>query len=581
MSIPRAGTRSDLSGVAADPALDQWWTMPVQRRVLVVATTVTSLQRLLIILPVVAEDPHIQVVFTRDIESPTVLSGGAAEAVAALQCLELPWNEVRDLTWDLILTASETDRVYQLQGPCLLLAHGAGYQKLDLAHRSVAGLGRDRLMHGGQVVHAAIGLSHPAQRHVLAQTCPEAVDRGRVIGDPCLDIMLDQRHRRDHYREALGIGDRQLVVLSSTWGPDSLLGRHFDLPQRVVAGLDPDRYVCCLLTHPGIAAAHGPRQLRQWLDPAHRLGLVTIAAGQQWEPIMLSADVVVADEGSIAAYASALDLPLVAAGGRSWTMPDDSVPAQLAQRASHLSMDRDIQPQIEAAISDHQAGRYADLADRVFDAPGSSAARIRALCYQLMDLPEPPMPASFEPVALPAMSASQPTAFTVAIGNDQAEPGIPEVRRRPATPDSCAPPPGDDPHLVVHGLDGPADLLTRAEVLYVEDNVCAAVGQFQDWATAAFRTRPEAHLTALAIDASRCVVIARDGTVHEITTDEGPREPAPRGPSSSALALASLAYARLRHGLPLEGAFVARLGGSRQTVVARAPRDDHGVALRE
>lgn len=403
LASPTSAGPADRSGIAAGPALDQWWTMPVQRRVLVVATTVTSLQRLLVMLPVVAEDPRIQVVFTRDVESPTVLSGGAAEAVAALQCLELPWEQARDLAWDLILTASETDRVYQLRGPCLLLAHGAGYQKLDLVHRSVAGLGRGRLMYGGQVVHAAIGLSHPAQRGILAKTCPEAVDRGRVIGDPCLDTMLDHRHRRDHYRDALGIGDRQLVVLSSTWGPDSLLGRHLDLPRRVVAGLDPDRYVCCLLTHPGIAAAHGWRQLRQWLAPACRLGLQAIAAGQRWEPIMLSADVVVADEGSMSIYAAALDLPLVAAGGRSWTMPEDSVPAQLAQRAPRLSVCRDIQPQIEAAISDHQTGQHADLVGRVFAEPGISARRIRALCYQLMDLPEPPMPASLEPMVPPTI----------------------------------------------------------------------------------------------------------------------------------------------------------------------------------
>lgn len=568
--------------VAADPTLDQWWTMPVQRRVLVVATTVTSLQRLRAILPILAGDFRVQVVFTRDVESPTVLSGGAADAVAALQCLELSWADARELTWDLILTASETDRVHQLTGPSVLLAHGAGYQKLDLMHRSVAGLSRDRLMHDGQVVHQAIGFSHPAQRRVLAASCPEATDRGQVIGDPCLDTMLEYRHRRDRYRGALNVGDRKLVVLSSTWGPESLLGRQPDLPRRVVAGLDPDQYACCLLTHPGVVAAHGADQLGRWLDSARRLGLITTAAGQGWEPILLSADLVVADEGSIAIYAAALDIPLVAAGGRSWTLPQDSVPAELARRSPRLSEHRDVQSQIEATLAGHDAGRYADLASRVFDQPGTSAARIRALCYRLMDLPEPSTPASFGTLTVPTVSIARPTAFTVAMGEDSAEA---EVRRRPATRESCAPPSGTDPHLVVHGLDGPADLLARADVVYLDMTARLALGQFRDWATTAFRAWPAIQLAALVIDTSRCVVIARDGTAAELVAQERPLEPSYRGlapvPCPVALATASLAYLRHRNGQPIEGTYAARVNGTRYTVLVRAPHEEQRVAERE
>jgi hypothetical protein len=79
-------------------------------------------------------------------------------------------------------------------------------------------------------------------------------------------------------------------------------------------------------------------------------------------------------------------------------------------------------------------------------------------------------------------------------------------------------------------------------------------------------------LATLVIGASRCVVITRDGAVYEIAIEGNPREPAQRGPSLPALALASLAYARLCHGLPAEGAFVVRLGENRHTVVVRTPR---------
>ena len=53
----------------------------------------------------------------------------------------------------------------------------------------------------------------------------------------------------------------------------------------------------------------------------------------------------------------------------------------------------------------------------------------------------------------------------------------------------------------------------------------------------AFRSRPAAQLAALAIDANRCLVIPRNGTVGEMVIDEHSHEPAHRGPALSVLVL--------------------------------------------
>ncbi len=549
--------------IPADPALDQWWTVATERRVLVVATTVTSLLRLLALLPVVEHDLRIQVVFTRDVESPTVLSGGAAEAVAAVRGVEITWQQAQDLRWDLILTASETDRVHLLAGPCVLVSHGAGYNKIDMVHRSVAGFGRVRLINQGTVVHAAIGLSHPAQRSILAASCPEASDRAQVIGDPSLDVMLENRHRRLRYRDELGIGDRRLVVLTSTFGSASLLGHQPDLPQRVVAALDPDRYVCVVLTHPAITAVHGQQQLRTWLAPAEELGMITLAAGQRWEPILLSADCALVDQGSIGVYATALDLPLITAGGHPSLILENTVVAELAKRAPSLSLDHDIQDQVDTAITSHQPGEYADLAERAFDGPGSFAARMRALCYRLMNLAEPDTPAELGLLDVPVVSLSRPAAFTAAVGGGLLDV---EVHRRAATAGSCEWPAGADPHLLVDAVDGPVALLRRADVVYSDHPARRSPGQIHDWAAAVFRTWPAAQMAALVVDTTRCQVIARDATSCEllIEADRGQDGRAP-----NALTAASWAYVRHQHGEPLEGVHHARLGPHRCTIVGR------------
>jgi hypothetical protein len=384
-----------------------------------------------------------------------------------------------------------------------------------------------------------------------------------VIGDPCVDVMLENRHRRVRYRDELGIGHRRLVVLTSTFGSASLLGHQPDLPQRVAAALDPDRYACALLTHPAITAVHGHKQLRAWLASAEDLGMITVVAGQRWEPILLSADCVLADQGSISLYAVALDLPLIAAGGHPSLIPENTVVAELAKRAPSLSLDQDIQDQVDAAIASHQPGQYADLAEQAFDGPGAFAARMRALCYRLMNLTEPDAPAELDLLDMPVVSLSRPTAFTAAVSGDPTEL---EVHRRAATARSYAWPTGADPHLLVDAVDGPVSLLHRADVVYLDQTAGHGSGQIDDWAAEVFRAWPAARMAVLVVDTARCQVIARDATSCELMIDAGREQD---GGAPTALAVASWAYVRHQHGDPLEGVYHARLGLRRCTIVGR------------
>lgn len=159
--------------------------MPVERRVLLVAGTVTSTARLLAVLPLIESDRRVHVVFTHDEHSPSTLMAGVPELLENAQVKLIPWRDATKLTWDLILTASEKDRVHQLDGLVILLPHGAGFQKRDVAHGGVAGLGSVFLLgEDTQPKPAAIALSHPEQRDLLASSCPEAVDRAVVRWRP-------------------------------------------------------------------------------------------------------------------------------------------------------------------------------------------------------------------------------------------------------------------------------------------------------------------------------------------------------------------------------------------------------------
>ena len=73
---------------------------------------------------------------------------------------------------------------------------------------------RDRLDEGpGTILPRIVGLVSEDEARVFGDRC-----QTEVLGDPVFDSMLQARHRRDEFRDALDIGDRKLVVLSSTWG---------------------------------------------------------------------------------------------------------------------------------------------------------------------------------------------------------------------------------------------------------------------------------------------------------------------------------------------------------------------------
>ncbi len=132
---------------------------------------------------------------------------------------------------DLVLTASENVDVPEGTCPVLVLPHGIGFQKYVPDSRAdrvrLSGLVPDALLEAGR---AWLATSHPDQDEQLLAAHPKAAGRTLLVGDPCFDELAASAALRPAHRAALGVGDdRRLVVVSSTWGPTSLLGERPDL----------------------------------------------------------------------------------------------------------------------------------------------------------------------------------------------------------------------------------------------------------------------------------------------------------------------------------------------------------------
>lgn len=378
------------------------------RSVLVVVPHVVAGTRLADVLPLLAADHRVTTVFTVPPEPNGSVCHGAAEFVRALGGLVIPWQQAVHTEFDLVLAASPAG-LAQLHGKIVLMSHGATSVRSFLRTRSAGdeaaatgSLDREVLTHRGRVLPSVLALSHDAELAELRETCPEALPAAVVAGDLGYDRLMASLPLRDRYREALGLLARhRLVVVSSSWQPESTLGRHPRLLDDLVTALPRARYRVVAVLHPNTWHAHGPFQVRAWLEDALRRGLLLLPPAEGWRAALAAADVLIGDHGSVTRYGAATGLPTLVTGAPEPDLRPGGSADLLYRFAPRLRPDAPLTEQLDAAAG----GTWqADLDVRLSARPGQAARILRGAMYRVLGLPEPDRPVRVTPVPVPAVA---------------------------------------------------------------------------------------------------------------------------------------------------------------------------------
>ncbi|MGW1614912.1 hypothetical protein ACWCQZ_36825 [Streptomyces sp. NPDC002285] len=545
----------------------RWNTFHGERTLVVAARTVTSTVRALEVLPsLLRGDGRVTVVFAHDPTS--AFNAGVLELLHGAGCRVMPWAQLGDINPDLILSASENIDVPEGDCPVLVLPHGVGFQKLvpdsRSAHERLSGVVPDALLESGR---AWLAVSHSAQEEQLLATHPKVAGRTLLVGDPCFDELIGSRTRRKTYREALGVADRQhLVMVSSTWGPTSLLGTHPDLLPRLLARLGCDDVRVGAIVHPNVWAAHGSWQIRTLQAAALEAGLLLMPAVHAWRPALVAADVIVGDHGSVTLYGASAGTPVLLAAFGGDAVPGTAV-HHLASVAPRLDPRGDLRQQLENAVREHTPERYASVAAQAFAEPGHALARLRAALYQLLKLPEPssPPPAPLIlPVPDPPATSVTSWQVTTDVTGDGAASTI-TARRIPATVAAYGENRPESATCFTHlaCADDERDLrLTESASVVVRRNPAPTSVEALGWIRDTLAQKPGSLLAASAVRGGGCLVGLRDSRVVEVAVT---------GPVLDPDLPAAVVYACLRAGLPLDGAQVTlRIGEMRdEDVVLR------------
>ncbi|GAA3486668.1 hypothetical protein [Streptomyces cremeus] len=446
--------REDWIRVPVGDDARRWATRGDCRLVLLVVHNVTSATRLLDVVPLFDDDTGVQLLATCPGSSP--FRAGVEELLAGVGVPVLPWEQALATPVDLALSASFGGELHLLQGKLAILSHGVGYTERlaapdagrrtpdagrrtpDAGRRTpdagrpsceapaevraaesspppVFGLSAPWLLHDGVPVADALVLSHPEQQARLKEACPVAAPLGVLAGDPCFDRILAARPSRTYFRNALGVRSGQrLIVVNSTWNPESLFGDGGGedllpvLLPRLISELPVDEYRVAVVLHPNIWAGHGPGQIRSWLDRARRAGILLVDPLHHWRQALVAADAVIGDHGAVSFYAAALGTPVLLGAAPLAGLAPETPVAEFVARAPRLDPYLPLLPQFHRLLAEHRPSREA--AAFTSSAPGESATLLRRLCYGLMARPEPSGPARLVPLLSPPYEPGEITA---------------------------------------------------------------------------------------------------------------------------------------------------------------------------
>lgn len=355
-----------------------WWGGPGDRRtVLIVVGSPVLGQPVLDVARLAGEDPRLRVVCA-------AAPGPAAAAVEAMLrdagTAPLSRRDAETGGFGLAVTASPRTRVRP--GAPLVVLPGTPPEP-------AAG--------GAPVVYAC---AHRLDR-------PAAGAAAVVVGDSTHDRLVASLPLRDFYRRALGVGerDRLVVVALPDAGEDvpcagahcrprdgaRVDGAHLDNARLdVVRRLLGESHHVLGVPEPGPGAWDAGSGLGVHL----RNGLRLMPPDADWRAALVAADWIVGAPGQVTGYGTLVGVPVLLTGGG----PGPGTPWDGAPR---LVPNRPVAAQLAEAAARWRPERVRPVAERITSEPGRFDRAMRRLIYGLLRLPQPATIPVADPVSPP------------------------------------------------------------------------------------------------------------------------------------------------------------------------------------
>lgn len=261
-------------------------------------------------------DTRIQCVFTIP-EPKSIVDRSLDLYLKDAGCILLPWNIALTKKFDLAIAASPNGDFEKIDAPLLLFQHGPALGKSGAYDSTLKAINRLKTREYPTYI------CEPTSKGEITDL--PANIKTVYVGDPVFDKILYSEKYREEYRAALNCNTQKLVIITSTWGPNSLLSNIRTIAEDLLRELPYTEYRVAMILHPYIWAAHGEWQIKTWFKKELYAGLNIVPHEIGWEAAIIAADIVIGDYGSVTNYGASIGKPVL-----RYEPSEDSVPKGIA-----------------------------------------------------------------------------------------------------------------------------------------------------------------------------------------------------------------------------------------------------------
>lgn len=292
----------------------------------------------------------------------------------------IPLTRALRIPWDIIIFSDHNNTIwFHPDIPKIRTVHGLYSGKNFGQPGGSYVYGQNALDLKGTLVYDLMFIEGSYIRDVLSSKNPALQGRMAVVGNMMADNLIALNQKREMIRQDLGIRkeDRVLVIFS-TWGPDSLIQRFGTTLLNDILKVS-ETYKVYLLIHPLNDRNEFPDKdaIFEFLE-RHRDGAVKrVDPFVSPLPYLVVADVVLTDHTSLFLYYTLLKKPYLFVPLLAEYIEPESLTLKFYELQERYDPTRPLGDQLDCAIKNFPTKQHKEIVELIIDEPGYAKQRIR------------------------------------------------------------------------------------------------------------------------------------------------------------------------------------------------------------
>lgn len=291
----------------------------------------------------------------------------------------IPLTQALCIPWDIIIFSDHNNTIwFHPDIPKIRCVHGLYSGKNFGRPGGSYVYGLNALDRKGNLVYDLMFIEGAYIRDVLSHKNPVLKGRMAVVGNLMADNLMALNQKREMIRQDLSIQkEDQVLVIFSTWGPDSLIQRFGTLLLDDILKVSKT-YKVYLLIHPLNDRSEFPDKdtIFEFLEHHHECTVKRVDPFVSPLPYLVAADIVLTDHTSLFLYYALLKKPYLFVPLLAEYIEPETLTLNFYELQERYDPNLPLGNQLDCAIKNFPTKQHEKVAKLIIDEPGYARQRI-------------------------------------------------------------------------------------------------------------------------------------------------------------------------------------------------------------